>query len=47
MHMRRTADRLFGHQYRWSVLGAGRSQMVIAAQAAAMGGHVRVELEDS
>ena len=47
MHMRRTADRLFGDQYRWSVLGAGRSQMRIAAMAAAMGGHVRVGLEDS
>ncbi|MED5295902.1 MAG: 3-keto-5-aminohexanoate cleavage protein [Pseudomonadota bacterium] len=47
MHMRRTADRLFGDDYEWSVLGAGSSQMRIAAQAAAMGGHVRVGLEDS
>src|SRR6185437_7081411 len=47
MHMRRTADRLFGDRYQWSVLGAGRDQMAIAAQAAAMGGHVRVGLEDS
>ena len=47
MHMKRTADRLFGTQYRWSVLGAGRNQMPIAAQAAAMGGNVRVGLEDS
>ena len=47
MHMKRTADRLFGEDYRWSVLGAGRNQMAIAAQAAAMGGHVRVGLEDS
>jgi len=46
-HMRRTADRLFGNQYEWSVLGAGRSQMRIAAMSAAMGGHVRVGLEDS
>jgi uncharacterized protein (DUF849 family) len=46
-HMRRTADRLFGDHYRWSVLGAGRSQMQIAAMAAAMGGNVRVGLEDS
>lgn len=46
-HMKRTADRLFGAHYRWSVLGAGRSQMMVAAQAAAMGGHVRVGLEDS
>ena len=46
-HMKRTADRLFGNQYRWSVLGAGRHQMRIAAQAAAMGGNVRVGLEDS
>ena len=47
MHMKRTADRLFGDQYRWSVLGAGRNQMPIAAMAAAMGGNVRVGLEDS
>jgi uncharacterized protein (DUF849 family) len=47
VHMKRTADRLFGDQYRWSVLGAGRNQMQIAAIAAAMGGHVRVGLEDS
>jgi uncharacterized protein (DUF849 family) len=47
MHMKRTADRLFGDQYRWSVLGAGRSQMQVAAMAAAMGGNVRVGLEDS
>ena len=47
MHMRRTADRLFGDQYKWSVLGAGRNQMPIAAMAAAMGGNVRVGLEDS
>lgn len=47
MHMKRTADRLFGDSYRWSVLGAGRSQMRIAAMAASMGANVRVGLEDS
>jgi uncharacterized protein (DUF849 family) len=47
MHMKRTADRLFGDAYRWSVLGAGRSQMKVAAMAAVMGGNVRVGLEDS
>jgi uncharacterized protein (DUF849 family) len=47
MHMKRTADRLFGGQYQWSVLGAGRNQLPIAAMSAAMGGHVRVGLEDS
>lgn len=47
MHMKRTADRLFGADYRWSVLGAGSSQLRIATQAAAMGGNVRVGLEDS
>lgn len=47
LHMKRTADRLFGDDYRWSVLGAGASQMKVAAQAAAMGGHVRVGLEDN
>lgn len=45
--MKRTADRLFGDQYRWSVLGAGRNQMAIAAMAVAMCGNVRVGLEDS
>ncbi|HEX9906523.1 MAG TPA: 3-keto-5-aminohexanoate cleavage protein [Propylenella sp.] len=47
IHMKRTADRLFGDKYRWSVLGAGSAQLRIAAQAAAMGGNVRVGLEDS
>jgi uncharacterized protein (DUF849 family) len=46
-HMKRTADRLFGDAYRWSVLGAGRNQLPIAAMSAAMGGHVRVGLEDN
>ncbi|HSW15920.1 MAG TPA: 3-keto-5-aminohexanoate cleavage protein [Ramlibacter sp.] len=46
-HMKRTADRLFGADYQWSVLGAGKSQMNIAATAAAQGGNVRVGLEDS
>ena len=46
-HLRRTADRLFGADYVWSVLGAGRSQMPIAALSAAQGGNVRVGLEDS
>lgn len=46
-HMKRTADRLFGTDYRWSVLGAGRHQLSIAAMAASMGGNVRVGLEDS
>ncbi len=45
--MRRTADRLFGDAYVWSVLGAGRNQFPVAAQALAAGGHVRVGLEDS
>ena len=47
MHMKRTADRLFGDDYRWSVLGAGANQFRIATQAAALGGNVRVGLEDS
>ena len=46
-HMKRTADRLFGHHYKWSVLGAGRNQLPVAAMSAAMGGNVRVGLEDS
>ena len=47
LHMRRTAERLFGDQYEWSVLGTGRNQMRIATIGAAMGSHVRVGLEDS
>ena len=46
-HMKRTADRLLGDSYHWSVLGAGASQLRIAAQAAAMGSNIRVGLEDS
>lgn len=45
--MRRTADRLFGNDYVWSVLAAGRHQMPLITQAALLGGHVRVGLEDS
>ena len=47
VHMKRTADRLFGDQYQWSVLGAGARQMAVIAMAASMGGNVRVGLEDS
>jgi uncharacterized protein (DUF849 family) len=47
MMMKRTADRLFGEDYHWSVLGAGRNQMNIAAMSIAVGGNVRVGLEDS
>ncbi|MCW5220561.1 3-keto-5-aminohexanoate cleavage protein [Verminephrobacter aporrectodeae subsp. tuberculatae] len=46
-HMKRTADRLFGSDYVWSVLGAGRNQMPVATQSLVMGGNVRVGLEDS
>jgi uncharacterized protein (DUF849 family) len=45
--MKRTADRLFGDNYHWSVLGAGKNQMAVAAMGAAIGGNVRVGLEDS
>lgn len=47
MHMRRTADRLLGDNYRWSILGAGRNQIPLATIGAAMGANVRVGLEDS
>lgn len=47
VHMKRIADKLFGDAYQWSVLGAGRHQMPLVTQAALMGGHVRVGLEDS
>lgn len=45
--MKRTADRLFGDGYQWSVIGAGAAQMPMALTAGQMGGHVRVGLEDS
>ncbi|MGE0501402.1 MAG: 3-keto-5-aminohexanoate cleavage protein [Rhizobiaceae bacterium] len=47
MHMKRIADRLFGDDYRFSVLAAGRAQIPFTSMAAAMGGNVRVGLEDS
>jgi uncharacterized protein (DUF849 family) len=47
MHMRRTADRLFGKDYEWSVLGAGRNQIPLATIGLASGSHARVGLEDS
>jgi uncharacterized protein (DUF849 family) len=46
-HMKRIADKLFGDDYMFSVLAAGRQQIPFATMAAAMGGHVRVGLEDS
>jgi uncharacterized protein (DUF849 family) len=45
--MRETADRLFGKDYEWSVLAAGRHQIPFTTMAAVMGGNVRVGLEDS
>jgi len=45
--LKRTADRLFGDGYQFSVLAAGRNQVPMATMAAAMGGHVRVGLEDN
>jgi uncharacterized protein (DUF849 family) len=47
MQMKRTCDRLFGDDYHWSVLGAGRNQMLLATQSVVLGGNVRVGLEDS
>jgi uncharacterized protein (DUF849 family) len=47
LHMRRTADRLFGGDYLWSILAAGRHQMALGTMGALMGGNVRVGLEDS
>ena len=47
MHMRRTADRLFGSDYVWSILGAGRNQIPLATLGVAQGSNARVGLEDS
>ncbi|MDY7548283.1 3-keto-5-aminohexanoate cleavage protein [Glaciimonas sp. GNP009] len=46
-HMKRTADRLFGNDYVWSILGAGRNQIPLATIGLAQGSNVRVGLEDS
>ena len=47
MHMKRIADRLFGNDYRWSILAAGRHQMRLGTMGVALGGNVRVGMEDS
>jgi uncharacterized protein (DUF849 family) len=47
MHMRSIANKLFGDDYRWSILAAGRHQMGFCTMAATMGANVRVGLEDS
>jgi uncharacterized protein (DUF849 family) len=47
LHMRRTANRLFGNDYHWSILAAGRHQIPLTTMGASMGGNVRVGLEDS
>ncbi|MEB6587657.1 3-keto-5-aminohexanoate cleavage protein [Pseudomonas asiatica] len=47
MHMHTVAQKLFGKDYEWSVLAAGKHQMAFATQAAMLGGNVRVGLEDS
>ena len=47
MHMKRTADRLFGDDYNWSILGAGRNQFPLASMGLAQGSNIRVGLEDS
>lgn len=47
MHMHTIADRLFGDDYEWSVLAAGRHQMPFVTQSALLGGNVRVGMEDS
>lgn len=47
MHMHKVAERLFGNDYEWSVLAAGRHQLSFTTQSAMLGGNVRVGLEDS
>lgn len=47
LHMKRIADKLFGDDYLWSILAAGRHQLRLCTMGAAMGGHVRVGLEDN
>ena len=47
LHMRRSADKLFGNAYQWSILAAGRHQTNFVTSGALLGGHVRVGLEDN
>jgi uncharacterized protein (DUF849 family) len=47
VHMRRIADKLFGKDYQWSILAAGRHQIGFVSMGAIMGGNIRVGLEDS
>jgi len=47
LHMKRTADRLFGDEFIWSILGAGRHQFNLVTMGAIMGGNVRVGMEDN
>lgn len=47
MHMKRVADKLFGDDFQWSILAAGRHQMNFVTMGAMLGGNVRVGLEDS
>lgn len=47
MHMKRIADKLFGDDFQWSILAAGRHQMNFVTMGAMLGGNVRVGLEDS
>jgi uncharacterized protein (DUF849 family) len=47
VHMKRIADKLFGDQYHWSILAAGRHQLSFVSMGAIMGGNIRVGLEDS
>ncbi len=47
LHLIRTAQRLFGNQFEWSILAAGRHQMPMATHNVLLGGNARVGLEDS
>jgi uncharacterized protein (DUF849 family) len=47
LHMKRTADRLLGNDYTWSILGAGRHQFNLVTMGAIMGGNVRTGMEDN
>ena len=47
LHFKETADMLFGDDYIWSLLAAGKAQLRLTTMAACMGGNVRVGMEDS
>lgn len=47
VHMKNTADKLFGKDYIWSTLAAGRFEYNLCTTGVIMGGHARIGMEDN